>query len=491
MSNGRIGYWKLDIRYWILKMLETIKNKLYFPLAWYFRFFAEIRLRRWKPRIVVVTGSSGKTTLLHLLESQFGIHAKFSHHANSSYGIPFDILNLHRKSLKSSEWIHLFLKAPLQAFKEPFKEQYYIVEADTDRPGEGRFLAEMLQPEVVLWVSVSATHGMNFDKLVIPGVATSTIGSPQKGSIASSTPVKQASSLRPAQNDKKFNSVEEAIAYDFGYFLEYCSKMAVIDGDSKIQTKQVNRTKAKVRAVQKRDYLESYKVERYGTEFEIEGKKYLFSALLPREVFYSIKMCRDVVEYFNLPFDKSFSNFVIPEGRGSLFRGVKDTALIDSTYNANLSSVEAMLGMYAKFPAEKKWVVLGDMLELGEKEQEEHERLGEILGKMELERIILVGKRVSKYTLPSLRGKMTNPAQRGALPTVARNDDKVVAFEKQSEALDYLEENIEGGEAILFKGSQSIFLEGIIEALLANKEDASKLPRRGIFWMNKRRDLGL
>ena len=99
---------------------------------------------------------------------------------------------------------------------------------------------------------------------------------------------------------------------------------------------------------------------------------------------------------------------------------------------------------------------------------------------------------------PSLRGehnqqrtKQSSPEEIAALPTVARNDDKVVAFEKQSEALDYLEENIEGGEAILFKGSQSIFLEGIIEALLANKEDASKLPRRGIFWMNKRRDLGL
>src|SRR6202050_738801 len=120
-------------------MLEKFKKILYFPLASYFRFFAEIRLRRWHPKIVVVTGSSGKTRLLHLLESQIGNTAKYSHHANSSYGIPFDILDLHRKSLLPSEWISLVLKAPFACFKNPPKEKVYVVEADCDRPGEGKF----------------------------------------------------------------------------------------------------------------------------------------------------------------------------------------------------------------------------------------------------------------------------------------------------------------------------------------------------------------
>jgi UDP-N-acetylmuramoyl-tripeptide--D-alanyl-D-alanine ligase len=188
---------------------------------------------------------------------------------------------------------------------------------------------------------------------------------------------------------------------------------------------------------------------------------------------------------------------VNPEGRGTLLAGVKDTALIDSTYNANLSSMEAMLGMFAQFPAEKKWVVLGDMLELGEKEQEEHEKLAEVLQKMELERIVLVGKRVGKYTFEALQGggpvSSFPPTSAHELRAVGSSSSTatpiVEKFENQKEALAYLEQNIQGGEAILFKGSQSIFLEGIIEALLKNKDDAHKLPRRGIFWINKRRQL--
>src|SRR3989344_796682 len=139
-------------------MIEKIKKSLYFPIAWYFRFFASIRLNRWNPTVIVVTGSNGKTTLLHMLESQIGQKARYSHHANSIFGIPFDILDLHRTSLLKSEWISLILKTPINAFKNPPKERTYVVEADCERPGEGKFLAEFLKPEVVLWVSTSRTH---------------------------------------------------------------------------------------------------------------------------------------------------------------------------------------------------------------------------------------------------------------------------------------------------------------------------------------------
>src|SRR5258708_32097633 len=98
--------------------MEKLKRILYLPLASYFRFFAAIELRKWHPKIVVVTGSSGKTTLLYLLESQIGDKAKYSHHANTSYGIPFDILDLHRKSLRTSEWFTFICKAPFAIFNK-------------------------------------------------------------------------------------------------------------------------------------------------------------------------------------------------------------------------------------------------------------------------------------------------------------------------------------------------------------------------------------
>ena len=99
-------------------MFRLLKKKLYFTVAFYFRIFAKIQLRIWKPRIVVVTGSSGKTTLLHLIESQLGEKARYSHHANSMFGIAFDILGLKREKLVVTEWIYLVLAAPFRAFKK-------------------------------------------------------------------------------------------------------------------------------------------------------------------------------------------------------------------------------------------------------------------------------------------------------------------------------------------------------------------------------------
>ena len=74
---------------------------------------------------VLLTGipRSGKTTLLHLIESQLGDKVRYSHHANSSYGIPFDILDLHRNKLTADEWLGIFLLAPFRAFKKPLSKR--------------------------------------------------------------------------------------------------------------------------------------------------------------------------------------------------------------------------------------------------------------------------------------------------------------------------------------------------------------------------------
>jgi UDP-N-acetylmuramoyl-tripeptide--D-alanyl-D-alanine ligase len=421
-------------------MFEQFKKAFYFPIASYFRFFAARRLRKWNPQIIVVTGSNGKTTLLHMLEAQLGDKAKVSHHANSAYGIPFDILDLHRKTMQVSEWFELFIKAPLQVSRPLPKEKIYIVEADADRPNEGKFLAELLKPDITLWVSTGRTHSMNFDALVSEG---------------------------------KFKTVEEAIAYEYGYFLKYSKNLALIDGDSDLEKGQLSRTKAQVRAITKKDFLTKYNVTNEGTELEIKNQKYTFQGLLPEEIYLSVALCRETVEFIGSTFDPKFTYFHLPPGRGTLLTGVKDTLLIDSTYNGNLGSMQATLSMFDAFPAKKKWAILGDMKELGKEEKEEHERLAEILNKMDLERVLLIGKLVGEYTLPLLRKEIIS-----------------VAFRTAPEALDYLHKHIQGKEAILFKGSQSIYLEGLIEPLLKDKEDSAQLPRQDSFWQGKRKQLG-
>lgn len=421
-------------------MLKKFKSAWYFPVASYFRFFASIQLMFWRPKIVVVTGSSGKTTLLHLIESQIGKSAKYSHKANSAYGVPFDILGLKRKDLFLTEWFYLFLLAPVRAFKKPFKENLYIVEADCDRPGEGKFLASLLKPAVTLWTGVSRTHSMNFDSLVL---------------------------------DRKFPSVDEAISFEFGYFLEYTKDLSIVNGDSGLINNQLKRTDSTIKTVDKKQ-LNDYKVSRDGTIFEIDHQQYKIPLLLPEEVFYSIAMTKEFLEYLDFKIDPLFSNFIIPPGRSSLFKGIKQTILIDSTYNATLDGMRAMLQMFDKYPSKEKWVVLGDMIELGEEEQEEHEKLAEIIANMKLDKIILIGPRISKYTYPKLEQNKGLEVEKFTMP---------------KDGLEYLKNNLKGGETILFKGAR--FLEGIIEHLLENKNDAKYLPRREKVWQERRTKWGL
>ncbi len=411
-------------------MIKQIKQLFYFPVAQYFRFFALIQLFFWKPKIIVITGSNSKTTLLHLLESQLGDRAIYSHQANSTYGIPFHILGLKRRTLLIWEWPLLFLLAPFNAFKTPPKEKIYVVEADCDRPNEGKFLSTLLKPEVTLWPNSSNSHAVNFP-----------------------------------------NPASENIAYEFGYFLQNTSRLCIVNGDSALINSQLQRVKCNVEKFTKKGHLQNYQLQKNGTTFKIDNKIYNFKFLLPEESFYSIIFTLQILKYLNIKPETDFSNFTIPPGRSSIFNGLKNTTIIDSTYNATPSSMKVILEMFKKYPGINKWLILGDMVELGEEEQKEHEKLAISINEIKSQQIILVGPRLSKFTFPKL------------------NKSSIQQFDGPKEALDYIKSNIQGGEVLLLKGAR--FLEGIVEHLLANKSDVSKLCRREEIWIKRRKQWGL
>ena len=85
-----------------------LKKRFYFLVASYFRFFANISFRRWRPRVIAITGSVGKTTMLNLVECILKDRAHYSHDANSAYGIAFDILKLTGVTGSKLKWFYLF-----------------------------------------------------------------------------------------------------------------------------------------------------------------------------------------------------------------------------------------------------------------------------------------------------------------------------------------------------------------------------------------------
>ncbi len=242
----------------------------------------------------------------------------------------------------------------------------------------------------------------------------------------------------------------------------------IANGDSPLIQNQIERARVPVKTVCKKG-LKEYTTHKDSTEFVIEDKKYSFNFILPKDAFYAIMMTQQLLQTLNVPFDTSFRKFSIPPGRSSLSKGIKNTTLIDSTYNATPDGVRSILEMFGQYPAQNKWLVMGDMIELGEQERKEHEKLADLISKIKFSKIILVGPRLSRYASPKLKNALQ--------------------FTMPKDVLDYLKENLKGKEVILFKGAR--FLEGIITHLLSNKDDVSKLCRQEKIWQERRMQWGL
>jgi UDP-N-acetylmuramoyl-tripeptide--D-alanyl-D-alanine ligase len=77
--------------------------------------------------------------------------------------------------------------------------------------------------------------------------------------------------------------------------------------------------------------------------------------------------------------------------RSQMIKSGTNTILLDA-YNANPSNVEAALNSFRLMKSPHKWIILGDMLELGSFSKTEHERIAELAVSIENSQLTLVGK---------------------------------------------------------------------------------------------------
>lgn len=118
--------------------------------------------------------------------------------------------------------------------------------------------------------------------------------------------------------------------------------------------------------------------------------------------------------------------------------------LIMDAYNANPSSMAAAIENFGKLEAERKMVILGDMLELGAESPEEHLALGKLVAQQKFGIVILAGK-LMKDALP-------------ALPKAYYFPDK---FSLHNWIVDHPQHNTH----VLIKGSRGMGLETVVPYL--------------------------
>ena len=422
-----------------MSKIAKLKKRFYFAAARYFRHFANVALRRWKPRVIAVTGSAGKTTMLNLLEHEMGKRAHYSHDANSAFGVSFDILGL--KGVRGSKlrWLYLFAAAPFKALFLRRKKKFYVVEIDGERPHETEFLAQWLKPEVTVWVSIGRSHAAQFEKEVKAG---------------------------------RFTNIDEAIAAEFANLPKNTTKRVYIDADSKVMKAATNNISAKVIPI-KKTIVKKYVVYPDSTDFTYGDTTFHFNHPEPKDIAYNLLVLQDLTKYLKIPFKADFTEMRIAPGRSSYFKGKKGIDIVDSSYNAHMISMASVLDMARRMHAEKKWLVIGDIVDQGSAEAEEHRKLAHLIADVAPDKVVLVGRRTKKYTAPELK--------KLGVSAVATTDPH--------KALEYIQKRLRGTETIVFKGSQ--YLEWIIEKLLANPEDAKKLCRREKAAVQRRKSWGL
>ena len=157
----------------------------------------------------------------------------------------------------------------------------------------------------------------------------------------------------------------------------------------------------------------------------------------------------------------ALKGFVPPPGRMRVIRGLKDTVIIDDTYNSSPTAAErALSSLYELQGFKRKIAVLGDMLELGQFSVSAHEKVGiQVADGADV--LVTVGIRA--------RGVAESALEQGF------NEANVFQYDDSVTAGRELQNFIQPGDVLLIKGSQSIRCERIVLDIMAEPNRAEEL----------------
>lgn len=138
--------------------------------------------------------------------------------------------------------------------------------------------------------------------------------------------------------------------------------------------------------------------------------------------------------------------------RMETFVGANGVIVVNDAYNANPMSTAAALKSARWMARDGRMVaVLGTMAELGHVSAEEHERIGELVARLRVERVIAVGEAARPIAVAAVR--------EGVEP------ENVAAYEDPPDALADVRSWTRRGDVVLFKGSRVVGLEKLAEAM--------------------------
>ena len=131
------------------------------------------------------------------------------------------------------------------------------------------------------------------------------------------------------------------------------------------------------------------------------------SQLIGEFQFNNILLAICIGNYFNISnknIKKSIDNYIPTNNRSQLLKTKSNTLILDA-YNANPSSMKAMLNSFANQRCKNKLCILGDMLELGRSSNKEHIAIIDLVNKLKLD-CLFVGEIFNNLTKNSFKNKV-------------------------------------------------------------------------------------
>lgn len=348
---------------------------------------AQFYKRKINPKTIAITGSSGKTTTKEM-----------------AYCVAAEKYKTHKSELNFNNEIGL-CKTILSM---PEDTEILILEMGMRGLGEIELLSKYSEPDIAIISNVGTAH-------------IGRLGSREniaKAKCEIAKYLKSDGSLIIHYDELIKNSLEK-----FSQNKKYFSLQ-----DTKILSRSIGYSKFE------------YKHHEY--ELNVEGDYNIQNALAIIEMGLLLNISEDEIA-------KGLKKYYPIEKRWEIEQ-IKGYKIINDSYNANPESMKAVIKTALDIYTPPLLLVLGNMGELGEKEIEYHQQIGDFLAK-------IYKNGVNIITIGELANEITKFLEKKDIYSKNFNDNIKTAL--------HILENVEVGTTIVLKASRSMKFEEIIEAL--------------------------
>lgn len=405
----------------------------------------------YKPIVIGVTGSQGKTSVRMAIASMLE-HAGRSvrtsdQNYNNEFGFPLAILGMKSPGRSSLGWLKvLFSARRLSCGKDKNFPEILVLEYGADKKGDIDYLVSISRPTIAVLTGVSAVHS---EKL---------------GSVEEIA--EEKSKLGKAVGKEGLVIVNGDDAHR-EILTAGVSAQIVHYGFSKDADVMIENIKLMTRP----DGWFSSGDTAASLSVLVRGRKHSYSLEMKNVVGKPVAMTSSaavaVAEHLNLDamdIISSLSNIKSAPGRMSLISGVKGSLILDDSYNASPAAMKAAIETLAEFDpvvGARRIAALGYMAELGRYSEQEHKAVGAMAAEMGVEILLCVGEPARDIARAAAEAGMKR--------------ENIIELSSSVEAGRWLDRNVVSGDVVLVKGSQSSRMEKAVKDIMADPLRASDL----------------